>query len=74
MLLDFVSLSRLILVVALLYVCLISTGTGVIHVGKRHIVDRKHRHDLCIFHISLLFCDLFFMNDDNLKIRLCYYR
>ena len=74
MLRDFLRLSRLTLVVALLYVWLISTGTWVIHVGKRHIVDRKDRRDLCIFQIGLRYCDWCFSSDNDLKIRSCYYQ
>jgi hypothetical protein len=73
MLRDFIRLSRLTLVVALLYVWLISTGAWIIHVGKRHIVDRKDRRDLCIFQIGLRYCDWCFSNDNDLKIRSCYY-
>ena len=39
----FLRLSRCRLAVALLYVWLMSVGTQTIHVGLRHLVDRKER-------------------------------
>jgi hypothetical protein len=50
---HFLRLSRLTLVVALLYVWLISTGSKVVKNGQRHLVDRAERRDLSIFQIGL---------------------
>ena len=50
-------LSRLTLVVAYLYDWLISTGTRVINIGLRHLVDRKDRRDLSLFQIGWRFID-----------------
>jgi len=49
---HFISLSRLTLVVALLYVWLISVGATTIKRGQRHLVDRNDRRDLSIFRIG----------------------
>lgn len=43
------SLPRLTLAVALLYVWLLSIGSRTIRSGLRHFVDRKDRRDLSIF-------------------------
>lgn len=50
-------LSRLTLVVAFLYVWLLSVGTRTIRSGLRHFVDRKDRRDLSLFQIGLRFID-----------------
>jgi hypothetical protein len=50
---HFIRLSRLTLVVALLYTWLMTTGVRVIKNGLRHLVDRKDRRDLSIFQIGL---------------------
>ena len=50
---HFLRLSRLTLMVALLYVWLITTGVQVIKNGFRYLVDRKDRRDLSIFQIGL---------------------
>jgi hypothetical protein len=57
MLRHFLRLSRLTLVVALLYVWLISVGGRTIRDGQRHLVDRVDRRDLSIFQIGLRFIE-----------------
>lgn len=49
---HFARLSRLTLVVCLLYVWLLAFGVATIKAGKRHLVDRKDRRDLSIFRIG----------------------
>lgn len=50
---HFLRLSCLTLIVALLYVWLITTGVRVIKNGLRYLVDRKDRRDLSLFQIGL---------------------
>jgi len=69
-----VRLSRLTLAVAILYVWLVSTGTRTIRNGKRFLVDRRARRDLCIFQIGLRFIDRQLINSLNFQISLCSYR
>lgn len=52
---HFMRLSRLTLAVVLLYVWLLATGSSTIKRGLRHLVDRKDRRDLSIFHIGWSF-------------------
>lgn len=49
---SFIRLSRLTLVVTLLYSWLATTGVKSIKAGLRHLVDRKDRRDLSIFQIG----------------------
>jgi len=49
---HFLRLSRLTLVVALLYVWFVAFGSQVIKQGNRHLVDRHDRRDLSIFRIG----------------------
>jgi hypothetical protein len=49
---HFLRLSRLTLAVVILYVWLVAYGARAIKNGKRHLVDRKDRRDLCIFQIG----------------------
>lgn len=49
---HFLRLSRLTLVVALLYVWVVAFGSAVIKRGDRHLVDRIDRRDLSIFRIG----------------------
>ncbi len=46
-------LSRLIFVVALLYLWLMTRGAQTVKSGERHLVDRSDRRDLSIFRIGL---------------------
>jgi len=71
---HFQRLSRLTLVVAILYVWFVSVGTHTIHAGKRHLVDRHDRRDLCIFQIGLRFIERSLTNDLAYNIPLCSYR
>ena len=49
---HFLRLSRLTMVVALLYVWVVAFGSAVIKRGHRHLVDRVDRRDLSIFRIG----------------------
>lgn len=48
----FLCLSRLTFAVVLLYVWLVTCGAQAIKNGQRYWLDRKDRHDLCIFQIG----------------------
>ncbi len=61
-------LSRLTLVVALLYVWLMSVGTHTIKQGQRHWVDRKERRDLSIFQIGWRMIERFLTNAFPIRI------
>ena len=67
---HFLRLSRLTLVVALLYVWLISTGSKTIKDGQRHLVDRAERRDLSIFQIGLRLIERCLTNALSISIRL----
>ena len=71
---HFQRLSRLTLVVAFLYVWLVSVGTRTIQAGNRHLVDRHDRRDLCIFQIGLRIIERPLTNALAFKIPLCSYR
>jgi len=73
MLRHFLRLSRLTLAVVLLYVWLISVGTQTVHVGLRHLVDRKERRDLSIFQIGLRFIERRLTNALPFRLSLCKY-
>jgi len=68
---HFSRLSRLTLVVALLYVWLVTGGAAAIKRGQRHLVDRKDRRDLCIFQIGWRFLERCLANSMPITIRLC---
>jgi hypothetical protein len=70
---HFLRLSRLTLVVALLYVWLISVGGRTIREGLRHLVDRIDRRDLSIFQIGLRFIERRLINDLPFRIPLFTY-
>ena len=74
MLHSFIRLSRLTLVVAFLYVWLVSFGTKTIKDGLRHVVDRKDRRDLSIFQIGLRLIKRCITNDLPFSLPLCIYR
>ena len=59
---HFMRLSRLTLVVALLYVWLVAFGSAVIKNGRRKEVDRAYRRDLSIFRIGYDMLERFFIN------------
>ena len=67
---HFLRLSRLTLMVALLYVWLVTTAVRVIKSGLRSLVDRKDRRDLSIFQIGLRFTERRLTNSLLLVIHL----
>lgn len=70
---HFQRLSRLTLVVALLYIELVSYGAHVIKRGLRRLVDRTDRRDLSVFRIGLEMTYRCLLNDQPLWLRLCPY-
>jgi hypothetical protein len=70
---HFLSLSRLTLVVALLYVWLVALGATCIKRGQRHLVDRNDRRDLSIFRIGYDMFRHLIVNDQPCLMRPCPY-
>jgi hypothetical protein len=66
---HFLRLSRLTLVVALLYVWLFAFGTAVIKRGDRDLVDRADRRDLSVFRIGFDMLERCLINDLPISIR-----
>lgn len=66
---HFLRLSRLTLVVALLYVWLFAFGTTVIKRGDRHLVDRVDRRDLSVFRIGFDMLERCLINNLPISIR-----
>lgn len=66
-------LSRLTLVVAYLFDWLISAGANIIHIGQRHLVDRKDRRDLCLFQIGWRFIERQLLRLLHFPLSLCSY-
>jgi hypothetical protein len=66
-------LSRLTLVVAYLFDWLISAGAKIIHIGLRHVVDRKDRRDLSLFQIGWRFIDRQLLRLLPFPVSLCTY-
>jgi len=66
-------LSRLIFLVALLYLWLVTRGVQTIKSGQRHRVDRRDRRDLSVFRIGLYLVDRYLALDQSLTIRLIPY-
>lgn len=66
-------LSRLVFVVAVLYLWLISRGSQTIKNSQRHLVDRKSRRDLSIFRIGLDMIDYLCACDLPFSVRLTPY-
>jgi len=64
-------LSRLILIVALLFNWLLALGVLTIRKGARSIVDRLDRRDLSIFQIGLRILDRSLTNNEVVAVRLC---
>jgi len=68
---HFLRLSRLTLAVVILYVWLVAYGARAIKNGKRHLVDRKDRRDLCVFQIGWRLVKQRLVNGISTPIRLC---
>lgn len=66
---HFLSLSRLTLVVALLYVWIFAFGTAAIKRGDRHLVDRTDRMDLSVFRIGFDMLERYWINNLPISIR-----
>lgn len=66
---HFLRLSRLTLVVALLYVWLFAFGTAVIKRGDRPLVDRTDRRDLSVFRIGFDMLERCLINNLPISIR-----
>lgn len=66
---HFLRLSRLTLVVAILYVWLIAFGASTIKRGNRHLVDRVDRRDLSIFRIGYDMLERCLINNLHISIR-----
>lgn len=66
---HFLRLSRVTLVVALLYVWLVAFGSAVIKRGDRHLVDRNDRRDLSIFRIGFDMLERCLINHQPFSIR-----
>ena len=66
-------LSRLTLVVAYLFDWLISAGAKIIHIGLRHLVDRKDRRDLSLFQIGWRFVERQLLRLSPFPLSLCVY-
>lgn len=67
---HFERLSRLTLLVALVYVWLLLAGARVIRRGERHWVDRHDRRDLSLFQIGWRLIERFLVNGDPLPLAL----
>jgi hypothetical protein len=65
---HFQRLSRLTLVVALIYIWLVAFGSKGIKVNQRHLVDRNDRRDLSIFRIGMDLFDRFIVNVQSISI------
>jgi len=63
-------LSRLVFLVALLYLWLVAFGARAIKSGQRHLVDRKDRRDLSLFRIGLRLLDRYISQNQYPTIRL----
>ena len=70
---HFLRLSRLTLLVALLYLWCVAFGTNIIKRGLRYLVDRTDRRDLSIFRIGYDTIERFLTNGKTLSIRLLPY-
>lgn len=70
---HFMRLSRLTLVVALLYLWTVAFGSSVIKRGLRYLVDRSDRRDLSIFRIGFDMIQRYLTNGKSLSIRLLPY-
>lgn len=66
---HFLRLSRLTLIVAILYVWLVAFGATTIKQGKRYLVDRTDRRDLSIFRIGYDMFERCLINNLPISIR-----
>lgn len=66
---HFMRLSRLTLLVVILYMWLITRGSQVIKWGQRRLVDRADRVDLSVFHIGLCMFERYITNQQAFTIR-----
>ncbi len=71
---HFARVSRLTLVVALLYLWLVTFGSQTIKNGKRRLVDRNERRDLSIFRIGLDMLERCLANQEPFSIRFSPYQ
>jgi hypothetical protein len=62
-------LSRLILVLSLMYVCLLYLGTWLIKRGFRPLIDRRERRDRSLFQLGVLWIHRCLTNADPLRLR-----
>jgi hypothetical protein len=67
---SFIRLSRLVLVVTMLYDWRATTGVKSIKAGLRHLVDRKDHHDLSIIQIGWRIINRRLINDQPVLIPL----
>jgi hypothetical protein len=65
---NFLRLSRLTLMVVLLYVWLLSFGSRIIKSGQRHLVDRNDRRDYSLFRIGWNMADRRLVNEQSFQI------
>jgi hypothetical protein len=70
---HFARLSRLTLLVALLYLCCVAFGTSIIKRGLRYLVDRTDRRDLSVFRIGHDMIERLLTNGKPLSIGLLPY-
>ena len=68
---HFLRLSRLTLVVAVLYVWLVTIGHWLIKQGQRRLVDRADRRDLSVFQLGWRYVERCLTNALDIQIRLC---
>ncbi len=68
---HFLRLSRLTLIVALLYVWLVTLGRWTIKQGCRRLVDRAERRDLSVFQLGWRYLERCLTNALRIHIRLC---
>lgn len=66
---HFQRLSRLTLLVALLYMWLVARGSQAIKAGQRHLIDRRDRRDLSIFQIGFRVIERYLVNHRRFSIR-----
>lgn len=70
---HFARLSRLVFLVAVLYLWLVARGAQTIKSGARRLVDRPHRRDLSIFRIGLVIIERYVALEKPFSLRLIPY-